>query len=83
MVNENKNLERLSWDDILRSYPDQWVGLTDVEWEPDNSATVKSAVVKYINTDRDSLLEMQIDTNGAVFSIHTGLGKGLHVGVLM
>ena len=80
MVNENKNLERLSLDEILEKYPDQWVGLTDMEWEPDNSATVKTAVVKYINTDKDSLLEMQIDTNGAVYSYHTGRSKGLYGG---
>ena len=38
--------ERMTWEEIQEKYPDQWVGLVDVEWYPDNKATVKSAVVE-------------------------------------
>lgn len=27
--------ERMTWEEIQEKYPDQWVGLVDVEWYPD------------------------------------------------
>ena len=38
--------ERLTWEEIQEKYPDQWVGLAEVEYEPDNDATIKSAIVR-------------------------------------
>ncbi len=29
------NEERLTWKEIQEKYPDQWVGLTDVEYYPE------------------------------------------------
>ena len=37
--------ERLTWDEIATKYPDQWVGLVDVDWE--DEANVRSAIVRY------------------------------------
>ena len=51
--------ERLQWNEIQEKYPDQWVGLTDVEWS--NASTVKAAVVKYTDKSKDELLELQLD----------------------
>lgn len=47
--------ERLSWNEIVQLYPNQWVRLSDVEWEPDNAATVRSAVVEQVGnpTEQD------------------------------
>ena len=36
---------RLTWKEIVERYPDQWVGLVDINWK--NEANVESAVVKY------------------------------------
>ena len=47
--------ERLTWEEIQEKYPDQWVGLDKVEYEPDNMATIKSAIVKYIGLSKDEL----------------------------
>lgn len=47
--------ERMTWDEIQEKYPDQWVGLVDVEWYADNAATVKSAIVKYADKTKDEL----------------------------
>ena len=49
--------ERLQWNEIQEKYPDQWVGLVDVER---NGATVISAVVKYTDKTRGELTRMQI-----------------------
>ena len=47
--------KRMTWDQIRQTYPDQWVKLVDVEWMPDNQATVKTAVVARIGdpTEQD------------------------------
>ena len=47
------------------------MGLIDVEYEPDNDATIKYAIVKYSNKGKDELTEMQIDTNGEVLARYT------------
>ena len=50
--------QRLTWEQIAKRYPDQWVGLTDIDWE--DSANVKSAIVSYIGMSSADLLRMQI-----------------------
>lgn len=49
--------KRMTWAEIAAAYPDQWVGLTDVEW---NGGGVRSAVVKYTDKTGDELIGMQI-----------------------
>jgi len=58
--------ERLTWKEIQEKYPDQWVGLTDVEYYPDNNATIKSAVVKYTNMSKGELTRRML--NGEIIS---------------
>ena len=38
--------KRLTWDEIKTQYPEQWVGLSDVEWNG-SAPNVRSAIVKY------------------------------------
>ena len=33
--------ERLTWKQIQEKFPNQWVGLVDIEYEPDNDATIR------------------------------------------
>ena len=40
--------ERMSWDQIRKSYPEQWVILSDVEFAPDNNVAVVSAVINRV-----------------------------------
>ncbi len=37
----------LTIKEIEEQYPEQWVGLTDVEWDSQNDASILSANVKY------------------------------------
>ena len=50
--------QRLTWEQIEKKYPDQWVGLTDIDWE--DAANIKSAIVSYIGMSSADLLRMQI-----------------------
>jgi hypothetical protein len=53
--------ERLTWDEIKNKYPDQWVGMTDVEYKPDNSVSIKSAIVTYTGLSKAELTRMMLE----------------------
>lgn len=63
--------ERLTWRQIQEKYPDQWIGITDVEYEPDNDSTIRYATVIYIHKDKDELTELQLDTQGRILARYT------------
>ena len=49
---------RMTWEEIEKQYPDQWVGLSNVEWE--DGANVRSAVVEYAGKSSAEPLRRQI-----------------------
>lgn len=55
---------RMTWSEIKKNYPDQWVGLTDVDWE--NEATVASAVVSYPRLTKNEALRLAIQSKGMI-----------------
>ncbi len=63
--------ERMTWEEIQEKYPDRWIGLADVEYEPGNDATIKTAVVKYTDRSKDELTMMQIQTHGKIIVRYT------------
>ena len=48
---------RMMWSEIKEKYPEQWIGLVDVDWE--NDSTIHSDVVKYIGKSSDELLRIK------------------------
>lgn len=50
--------QRLTWEQIAAQYPNQWVGLTDIDWE--DGANVRSAIVRYTGMSSADLLRLQI-----------------------
>ena len=72
--------ERLTWEEIQNKYPDQWVGLVEVEYEPDNKASIKSAVVRYIDKPKGELTRMML--NGEVISRYTTLDHVFQMGMI-
>lgn len=60
--------ERLTWKQIQEKYPDQWIGITDVEYEEDNNSICS---VLYIHKNKDELTEMQVDTQGKILARYT------------
>lgn len=59
---------RMTMDEIAQKYPDQWVGLVDVEWE--DASNVKTAVVKYTGLSVGELTRMQIQDQN-IYSTYT------------
>lgn len=74
--------KRMTWSEIVDKYPNQWVGLIDVEKEPDNYSTIKSAVVKYTGKTKNELTMEQIKTNGSMLARYTTPDNIFQLGVL-
>ena len=74
--------KRMTWAEITAAYPDQWVGLTDVEYKPDSDATIQSAVVLYTNWSKDDLQMEQFRTDGKVMAEYTIPNRLFQLGVL-
>ncbi|MBR2216443.1 MAG: hypothetical protein IJ849_11920 [Selenomonadaceae bacterium] len=46
--------ERLAWSEIVKKYPDKWVGMSQIEWK--NDANVRSAVVIGASDDGEEFM---------------------------
>lgn len=71
---------RLTWKEIVERYPDQWVGLVDINWK--NEANVESAVVKYSDKTADELLRLQIEEDPDLYSTYTTPDNLLQIGIV-
>lgn len=57
--------ERMTWDEMVKKYPDQWVVLTDVNFEDECRANVESAiVVKVLYDAEESRVHLSNDRKG-------------------
>ena len=66
---------RLSWNQIIQTFPDQWVELVDYDWDLTNP-TPESGVVKTHSADRqvfNALILQNPSTDSAI--IYTGRTK--------
>ena len=77
-MNLNK---RMTWQEIIQQYPDQWLGLSEVEHESDNASTIKSAVVRYAGKSKNELTLMQIKSKGKFLARYTNPNKLFQLGV--
>ncbi|MBR2215749.1 MAG: hypothetical protein IJ849_08340 [Selenomonadaceae bacterium] len=60
--------ERMTWDEIVKKYPDKWVGMSKIDWEDDSN--VRSAVVIGVSDDDDDFLRRQFSGED-VFTSYT------------
>ena len=75
-------LKRMTWNEIREKYPNQWVGLTDVEYEEDNISTIRSAIVLRTNKTKSELTLEQINSNGAVIARYTDPDRLFQLGAV-
>lgn len=71
-----KNYKRLTYEEIQEKYPSQWATLAQVEWEPNNNATIKSAIVLYHGRPMGELTFMQTIVEGHLWSEYTTSDDG-------
>ena len=73
-------MERLTWEQIQEQYPDQWVGLSDVQYMDNDGISVESAVVKYADKTKSELTRLVL--KGEIISRHTNPDGHLQLGMV-
>jgi len=73
-------VERLTWEQIQEQYPDQWVGLSDVQYMDNDGISVESAVVKYADKTKSELTRLVL--KGEIISRHTNPNGHLQFGMV-
>ena len=61
--------ERMTWKEIQKKYPDQWVGLTDVKYIDNDGISIESAVIKYLDKTKGELTRLALQ--GEIVSRYT------------
>lgn len=72
--------KRMTWKEIQEKYPDQWVGLTEVEYINNDGVSVASAIVKYTNKTKSELTRLAL--NGEIVSRYTTPDNVFQLGIL-
>lgn len=67
-------------EQIQKKYPDQWVGLVDVQYRNNDGISVESAVVKYKDKTKSELTKMVL--KGEIVSRHTNPEEYLQLGAI-
>lgn len=71
--------KRMTWKEIQEKYPDQWVGLTEVEYINNDGVSVASAIVKYTNKTKSELTRLAL--NGEIVSRYTTPDNVFQLGI--
>ena len=50
--------KRMTWEEIEKTYPDKWVGLSKIDWEDESN--VRSAIVEYVGDSGGEALKKQL-----------------------
>ncbi len=61
--------ERMTWEQIQKKYPGQWVGLTGVRYLNNDGVSVESAIVKYADKKKSELTRLVL--KGEIIARHT------------
>ncbi|MCR4763053.1 MAG: hypothetical protein K5696_05950 [Lachnospiraceae bacterium] len=76
MMTEN----RMTWEEIQKAYPDQWVGLADVQYLNDDGISIESAVLKYTDKSKSELTRMMLD--GKIIARYTTPDHAFQLGMV-
>ncbi|MBR3722781.1 MAG: hypothetical protein IKN12_08435 [Selenomonadaceae bacterium] len=71
---------RMTWEEIKATYPDQWVGLSNVKWDG-HAPNVASAIVEYFGKTGTEPLKKQI-AGEDMYTTYTGKDNMCPLGCL-
>lgn len=71
---------RLTREQMAEKYPDQWLGISNIQCKDNDGITIESADVIYTNKTRDELLELQINSDNIIGWYATE--DNLHLGLM-
>lgn len=52
--------KELTWEEIKKYFPDQWVGLSSVKHKNGNSASIESGVLKHFDKSQSELIHLAL-----------------------
>lgn len=55
--------KRMTWEEMVDAYPDQWIGIVDADVE---GFTIRSGTVKYVGKSKGELALMQIRSDDLI-----------------
>lgn len=61
-----KTIERLTREQMIKKYPNQWLGITNEKYINDDGITLESAEVVYTDKSRSELISMQVNGSGII-----------------
>ena len=53
--------KRLTWNELKKHFPDQWVGLLDVKYEDNDGVTIESGILKFMDKSQTELIGLALD----------------------
>ena len=71
---------RLTREQMAEKYPDQWLGISNIQYKDNDGITIESADVIYTNKTRDELLVLQINNDNIIDWYTTE--DNLHLGLV-
>lgn len=74
--------ERMTWEEIVEAYPDQWVGLANIEYKTGNRASIQSAEVVYTDKTKFELSYIQLETDNQIKGYFTTPDTVFQLGML-
>ncbi len=72
--------ERMTWGQIQEKYPNQWVGLVEVQYQNNDGISVESAVVRYTDKTKAELTRLVL--KGEIIARHTNPEGYLQLGMV-
>ena len=72
--------KRMTWEEIEKTYPDKWVGLSKIDWEDESN--VRSAIVEYVGDTCGEALKKQL-AGEDMFTVYTTPNNLCPLGILV
>lgn len=74
--------ERLTWEEIVKKYPKQWVGVKDAKFVDDDGITIESGIVVYAGLPKDEITMIALTNPDIAIDYTDHDNDGLILGVL-
>ena len=71
---------RMTWEEIQKKYPDQWIGLVDVKYHNDDGISIESGIVKYTDMPKGELTRRMLA--GEIVSRYTTPDNAFQLGMV-
>ena len=65
------NIEHLTIEQMAKKYPDTWLGINNIKYDPDDKVSIRSADVVYTDKSREEILRLHIEEGEHIYDWYT------------